>query len=48
MTLVVDPDEYPSPVDGDIAQEIKEGIKESMYDIDGVEIKNINVIKGDK
>ena len=44
ITIEVDIEEYPSPVDGDIASEIKDELTASVYDIDGVELKQINVL----
>ena len=44
ITIEVDIEEYPSPVDGDIASEIKDELTASVYDIDGVKLKQINVL----
>ena len=44
LTIEVDAEEYPSPVDGDIASEIKDELSANIYDIDGVELKQINVL----
>lgn len=45
MSLSVDTKEYPMPVDGYVADEIKEALKEYIYDIDGIELINMNVIQ---
>ena len=44
MTLDVDEQEYRMPADGKIEEEIHEAIHEFVYDIDGMDIKNIRVI----
>ena len=45
MTLAVDPEEYTVPSDGLVADEIQENIEDALYEIEGVEIKNIKVIQ---
>lgn len=45
MTLNVDTEEYPMPVDGYVSDEIEESLREYFYDIDGVDILKINVIQ---
>ena len=44
ITLDIDEDEYPVPVDGAISQEIEEAFNEYVYDVDGMEIKTIKVL----
>ena len=44
ITLDIDEDEYPVPVDGEVAQEIEEAFNEYVYDVDGMEIKTIKVL----
>ena len=44
MTLDVDPDEYPVPADGKVDDEIEEYIKETLYVIEGVTIKNMKLV----
>lgn len=45
MTLIVDPDDYPMPADGNVDIEIGEGIEEYFYDIEGVDVKSIKTIQ---
>ena len=44
LTLDIDEDEYQVPVDGFIDDEIKEALHEFVYDIDGMDIKNIKIL----
>ena len=44
LTLDIDEDEYPVPVDGEVSQEIEEAFSAYIYDIDGLDIKTINVL----
>ena len=44
LTLDVDADEYPTPADGDVGTEIEDGIREYVYDIDGVDIKHMKTL----
>ena len=44
LTLQVDEDEYPVPVDGQIKEEVNETLQEFIYDIDGMMIKAINIL----
>ena len=44
LTLTIDEDEYPVPVDGKIKEEVTETLQEFIYDIDGIKIKTINVL----
>ena len=44
LTLDIDEDEYPVPVDGEISQEIEEAFAAYVYDVDGMEIKTIKVL----
>ena len=48
ITLDIDEDEYPVPVDGEVSQEIEEAFNEYVYDVDGMEIKTINVLMENK
>ena len=45
ITIDVDPDEYPVPVDGDVGIEIEDGIQEYFYDIEGADIKHIRTLQ---
>ena len=47
LTLEIDEDEYPVPVDGQIDEEITETLQEFVYDIDGMKIKTIKILTGD-
>ena len=47
LTLNIDEDEYPVPVDGSMREEINETIQEFIYDIDGITVKTINILTGD-
>ena len=44
ITISVDPEEYPVPVDGQVGEEIEDSIYEYFHDIDGAEIKSIKTI----
>tara|TARA_R100000664_G_C2746897_1_gene134517 strand:+ start:604 stop:774 length:171 start_codon:yes stop_codon:yes gene_type:complete len=45
LTIHVDPEEYPTPADGDIASDIEDAMNEFIHDIDGMKIKTLNVIQ---
>ena len=44
ITLDIDDEEY---ADGDVGSEVEDSIKDHLYDINGVRIKNIKTIQGD-
>jgi hypothetical protein len=44
LTLDLDEDEYPVPVDGKIDDEVEDALKEFIYDVDGMEIQSIKTI----
>ena len=44
LTLELDEDEYPMPVEGKINDEIQDAIQEFVYDVDGMSIKTIKTI----
>tara|TARA_R110001583_G_scaffold25328_1_gene91702 strand:- start:401 stop:559 length:159 start_codon:yes stop_codon:yes gene_type:complete len=44
LTLDIDQEDYPVPVDGFISEEINEAIHEFIYDIDGMTIDTIRII----
>jgi len=48
MTLHIDTEEYPMPVDGHVSDEVAWSLHEFVYDIDGMDIKKINVIQKGK
>ena len=47
ITLDIDDEEYAIPADGDVGSEIEDSIKDHLYDISGVIVKNIRAIQGD-
>jgi len=44
ITIDIDDEEYPVPADGQVGEELEEGIQEYFYDIEGADIKNIRTI----
>jgi len=44
ITIDVDEEEYPVPADGQVGEEIEDGIREYCYDIEGADIKTIRTI----
>ena len=44
ITIDIDEDEYPIPADGQVGEEIEDGIREYFYDVDGAIIKTIRTI----
>ena len=44
LTLNIDEDEYPVPVDGSMREEINETLQEFIYDIDGITVKTMNIL----
>jgi hypothetical protein len=44
LTLEIDEDEYPVPVDGSIDEEVNEALQEYIYDIDGMNIRNMKIL----
>jgi hypothetical protein len=44
ITIDIDDEEYPVPADGQVGEELEEGIQEYFYDVDGATIKNIRTI----
>ena len=44
LSLNLDEDEYPIPVDGFVDEEIREALHEFIYDIDGMTIETIRII----
>ena len=43
LTVGIDEDEYPVPSDGDVSEEVIQAVEGFIYDIDGMQIKNIKV-----
>jgi hypothetical protein len=44
LTLELDEDEYPIPVDGFVDEEVKDALQEFIYDVDGMKIKAMKLI----
>jgi hypothetical protein len=44
ITIDVDEEDYPVPADGQVGEELEDGIQEYFYDIDGANIKTIRTI----
>jgi hypothetical protein len=44
LTIEIDEEEYPVPVDGFLDEEINETLQEFIYDIDGMSIRTIKII----
>jgi hypothetical protein len=44
LTLEIDEDDYPVPVDGHIDEEVEETMRELVYDIDGMSIRTIKIL----
>ena len=44
ITIDVDEEEYPVPADGQVGEELEDGIREYFYDIEGADIKTIRTI----
>jgi len=45
LTLDVDPEEYPVPADENVSEELEESLQEYLYDIEGINIRNIRTIQ---
>ena len=44
ITIDIDDEEYPVPADGQVGEELEEGIQEYFYDIEGANIRTIRTI----
>ena len=44
LTLDIDEDEYPVPVDGQVGEEIQDALKEFFHDIEGMKVTNVRII----
>lgn len=44
ISIRIDPEEYPVPVDDKVEEELRAAIEEYFYDIDGIYIKSNKVI----
>jgi len=45
LTLNIDTEEYPVPVDGDIAPEMEAAVNEYFFDMDGVKIQSLKILQ---
>ena len=44
ITIDIDEEDYPVPADGQVGEELEDGIQEYFYDIGGASIRNIRTI----
>ena len=44
ITVEVDEEDYPVPADGQVGEELEDGIREYFYDIEGATIRNIRTV----
>tara|TARA_R100000805_G_C3554599_1_gene65340 strand:+ start:176 stop:343 length:168 start_codon:yes stop_codon:yes gene_type:complete len=44
ITLQIDPEEYPVPADGNVGEEIQDYIKDTLHDLEGVQIRHMKTI----
>tara|TARA_E500000331_G_scaffold215631_1_gene206765 strand:- start:268 stop:438 length:171 start_codon:yes stop_codon:yes gene_type:complete len=47
ITLEVDTEEYPAPVDEQLSDDIRDQIESFIYDVDGFHLNNIKILVGD-
>ena len=47
ITLEVDTEEYPTPVDEQLVDEVKDQFESFVYDIDGFHLNQIKILIGD-
>ena len=45
LVLEIDPEEYPMPSDGNVAEEFQDTMQELIHDVYGVEVKKIRTIQ---
>ena len=45
ITIEIDEEEYPIPADGQVGEELEDGIREYFYDIDGAEIRTMKTLR---
>jgi hypothetical protein len=48
VTLRIDPEEYPVPADGNVAEEIQDYIRDSLHDLEGVEIQYMKTLSEER
>ena len=39
ISLEINPEEYPLPIDGDVRDEVEQIIRDTFYDIEGIEVE---------
>lgn len=44
LTIELDEEDYPIPVDGMVAEEIDETIRNLIHDVDGMDVKSMKII----
>ena len=44
ITIEIDEEQYPIPADGQVGEELEDGIREYFYDIDGAEIRTMKTL----
>ena len=48
VTLRIDPEEYPVPADCNVAEEIQDYIRDSLHDLEGVEIQYMKTLSEER
>ena len=44
VSLTLDTNEYPIPVDGEIANELEQIVKDTFYDIEGIQVQKVQTM----
>ena len=44
----IDPDDYPIPSDGNIAEELEDAVKEYFHEIDGIRIQMVKITQQER
>ena len=47
ITLEVDTEEYPTPADGQLQDDISDQLESFIYDVDGLHLNNIKILVGE-
>ena len=45
ITIDIDIEEYPIPADENVAEEIEDGLREYLYDVEGTKIRSIKTLQ---
>jgi hypothetical protein len=45
ISLEINPEEYPLPIDGDVRDEVEQIIRDTFYDIEGIEVEVLKTSK---